>query len=584
MAQSGRAGGNTGPESIAWRTWGRAVFEEAVQADRPVLLHLTAGWCLFCRQMEATTFADAARAAFINAQLVPVRVDVDRMPHVQERYIAGGWPTNAFLTPTGEVLWAGTYVESQEFDDVAQGVLAAWKDRRADLRAEIDRRHKALEAARSRQPSMAIVRREAADDVVSGAQHAFDARNGGFGQAPKFPYPDAIDLLLTEARVTRDAAFLDMADRTLDGILAGELWDEVDGGFFRYALQADWTEPRHEKLLEPNATLLRAFALGAVVRARADWRARAEAIVDWVERTLRREDGLWAAALTADVEYWDLDAAARKQRSPPGPGPTLYTAANAYWIRALAEAGARLGHADWVQRAADALPALLERMAAPDDLLFHCQAPDERPALPDLLVDPLEAARACMTLAQVTGEADGLSRAARLTGGMERALWAEAGGFYDHVPSADDVAALLYRDRPFEGNSDAARLLLDLYQATGERRYRALAERILATLSPLAGRYEIAGAAFALGVQEFFHDTLTFVLVGTPADTAALRAAAFAVPAPDPRVWTLPQGGRQGCRTFAATPAPVAYVTGPRGTSPPITDPDALAAAAAHVS
>jgi len=584
MARSGHAGGTTDSESIAWRSWGRGVFEEAAQADRPVLLHLTAGWCLFCRQMEATTFADRTRAAFINAELVPVRVDVDRMPHVQERYIAGGWPTNAFLTPTGEVLWAGTYVEPQEFDDIANGVLTAWKDRRADLRVEIDRRHKALEAARSRQPSMAIVRREAADDVVSGARHAFDARNGGFGQAPKFPYPDAIDLLLTEARVTHDEAFLEMADRTLDGILAGELWDEADGGFFRYALQADWTEPRHEKLLEPNATLLHAFALGAAMRGRAHWRARAEATVEWVERALRREDGLWAAALAAGEEYWDLDAAGRKPRPAPAPDPTLYTAANAYWIRLLAEAGARLGHADWVQRAADALPPLLERMAAPGDLLFHYQPPDERPALTGLLVDSLEAARACVTLAQVSGEADWLNRAARLAGGMEQALWAEAGGFYDHVPSAEDVAALLYRDRPFEGNSDAARLLLDLYQATGERRYRALAERILATLSPLAGRYEIAGSAFALGVEEFFHDPLTFVLVGAPADTAALRAAAFAVPAADPRVWTLPQGGRQGGRMFPATPAPVAYVTGPHGTSLPITDPAALAAAADHVS
>ncbi len=576
MAHAAQAGGTGSSSPVAWRSWGHAAFDEAVARDRPVLLNLTAAWCWFCRQMDELTFADEARAELINAEFVAIRVDVDRLPHVQERYIAGGWPTNTFLTPTGEVLWAGTYVEPEEFDNVAQGVLNAWHDRRGELRLEVERRRKALEAARNRLPSMALVRREAADDVVSGARHAFDARNGGFGEAPKFPYPDAIDLLLTEARLTGDESYIEMADRTLDGILAGELWDGVDGGFFRYALAADWTEPRREKLLEPNASLLRAFALGAAVRGRADWRDRAEAIVEWAEGTLRRDDGLWSASQLAEEEYWQLKSAARRKHGAPGQDPTLFAAPNAYWIRALVEAGARLGQEKWVRRGAEALPVLLERFAAPGDLLFHYSAPDAPPAGPGLLLDALEAARACVALAQATGEAGFLAEARRLTAGMEQALWAENGGFFDHVRSDDDVAALRFRDRPFEANSDAARLLLDLHYATGERSYRALAERILASLSPLAGRYEIAGAAFALGVEEFFEPPLTIVLVGAPEATAALRAAAFALPEPSLRVWTLPGAGRIHGRAFPASPTPAAYVCGHHGVSAPVREPDAL--------
>ena len=576
MPQAAFPGGSGSPSPIAWRPWGHAAFEEAVRRDRPVLLNLTAVWCWFGRRMEETTYADPARAALVNAEFIPIRVDVDRLPHVQERYIAGGWPTNTFLTPTGEVLWAGTYVEPEEFDGVARGVLAAWHDRRGELRLEVERRRKALDASRNRQPSMALVRREAADDVVSGARHAFDARNGGFGGAPKFPYPDAIDLLLTEARLAGDDGYVDMADRTLDGILAGELWDAVDGGFFRYALAGDWTDPRREKLLEPNASLLRAFALGAAVRGRADWRARAEATVDWVEATLRREDGLWASSQLAEDEYWRLGAAARRKRKAPAMDPTLFAATNAYWIRALVEAGARLGRSDWVRRGAEALPVLLRAFAAPGDLLFHYIAPDEPPAGPGLLLDVLEAARACIALAQATGREDFLAEGRRLSGGMKEALWAENGGFYDHVRSDDDVAALRYRDRPFEANSDAARLLLDLHHATGERGYRALAERILASLSPLAGRYEIAGAAFALGVEEFFEPPLTVVLVGVPEATAPLREAAFRLPEPNLRVWTVAGGGRIHGRAFPATAAPAAYVCGHHGASAPVTDPDAL--------
>ena len=579
MPQSARTGAAGSSPRIDWRPWGRAAFDEAVRRDRPVLLNLTAVWCWWCRVMEENAFADPERAALLNDEFVPVRVDVDRLPHVQERYIAGGWPTNAFLTPTGEVLWAGTYVEPDEFDNVARGVLTAWRDRRSELALEVERRRKALDAARSRQPAMALVRREAADDVVSGARHAFDARNGGFGEAPKFPYPDAIDLLLTEALLTRDESFLDMAERTLDGMLAGELWDEADGGFFRYALRGDWTEPRREKLLEPNATLLRAFAVGAAVRGRADWRQRALDTVAWVERTLAGEDGLCSAAQLAEDEYWGLDAAARRRATPPAADATLYAASNAYWIRSLVEAGARLGELEWVRRGERALTVLLQRFAAPDDLLFHFIAPGEAAAGRGLLIDVLEAARACVAMAQAGGSDAFLAQARRLTGGMQRALWAENGGFYDHAPSPDDVAALRYRDRPFEANSDAARLLLDLYHATGERSYRALAERVLAVLSPLAGRYEIAGAAFALGVEEFFQPPLTVVLVGAPADSAALRAAAFRLPEPNLRVWTLAGGGRLDGRVFPATPSPAVYVCGQHGASPALTDPAGLAGA-----
>jgi uncharacterized protein YyaL (SSP411 family) len=582
MAPTARSGGSGSASPIQWRPWGRAAFDEAVAGDRPVLLNLTAVWCVFCLQMEEETYADPARAATVNAEFVPVRVDVDRLPHVQERYIAGGWPTNAFLTPTGEVLWAGTYVGPDEFDEVARGVITAWNDRRGELRQEVQRRRKALEAARHRQPTTALVRREAAADVVSGMRHAFDARHGGFGEAPKFPYPDAVDLLLAEARITGDVAFLEMAEQTLDGILAGELWDDVDSGFYRYALGADWTAPRLEKLLDPNATLLRAFALGAAIRGRADWRGRAEEIVAWVEGTLRREDGLWAASQHADGEYWTLDAAGRRGRTPPAPDSTVYAASNAYWIRALAEAGARLGHPEWVERAAGALPLLLRRFAAPGGLLFHYQVPGQPPAVAGLLMDPLEAARACIMVAQASGRREFLDHALRLTAGMTATLWADHGGFYDHVRSEDDVAALALRDRPFEANSDAGRLLLDLHQVTGERGHRALAERIFATLSPLAGRYEIAGAAFALGVEEFFDPPRTVVLVGDPEATAALRHAAFRLPDADLRVWTLPKGGRIGGLAFPAQPAPAAYLCGRHGASAPLTDPGALAGAASR--
>lgn len=565
--------------SIRWRDWGAEAFEEAAQRDRPVLLNLTAVWCAWSRRMDRTTFTDPSLVRWINEAVVPVRVDADRYPHVQDRYIAGGWPTNAFLAPSGEVLWAGTYIEPDAFGGVLEQVLDGWETRRDELRDEIERRRRALDASRARSQTLGLVRREPADDVLLAVEQSFDARNGGFGEAPKFPMPEALELVLA-ARGGDVEAGLVMAERTLDGMLAGELHDPVEGGFHRYALEADWTRPRHEKLLAINAIQLGSYALGAHLLGRADFRAVAEETVQWVEGTLRRPDGLWGGSQAADAAYADLDADGRRARPRPPVDLTIYTDANAVWIRALAEAGSRLEREDWVDQAAEALEALLDRMAAPKGLLHHYKADDAEPAISGLLVDCLEAARACLAVAQATGRPAHLARARELAAAMETHFWSDRGGFNDHALHQDDiVGALRYSDRPFDRNAAAARLFNDLALATGERSYRAMTERILAVLSPLAGRYGVAGAEFALAVEEFFEPPPSIVLVGSADETAALRRAALAIPLAARRVWTLEHGGRLGNVGFPSAPAPAAYVCGARSCSPPILDAERLAEA-----
>ena len=488
---------------IDWRPWGRAAFDEAVSTDRPILLNLTAVWCRACHEMDETTLSDPRVIELLNERVVPVRVDADRHPHIEARYIAGGWPTTALLAPSGEVFWAGTYVDARELRRVVDGVLEAWRERRAELREELGRRRKAMEAARSRRPAIGIVRREAADDVVTGAQDQFDTRNGGFGEAPKFIHAAAIELLYTQADRLPNPDWSAMAERTLDGMLAGEIEDPVEGGFFHYTLEADWTRPQVEKLLPVNARALSALALGAARTGRDDWIGAAERTVDWAERTLRREDGLWNGSQYADPDYFAADAAGRRKLQPPPVDDTLYAHGCGMWIAALADAGQRLDRSAWVDRASAALDVLLDKVAAPDESVAHF-ASDGADAPVGLLVDLLHVARACVAVAAPTERPDAMQHARRLCATMESTLWDEDGGFLDHVTVPNPLGALQFRDRPFEENALAARLFLDLARRTGERSYRALAERTLALLSPLAGRYAVEGATFALAVEEFF--------------------------------------------------------------------------------
>jgi uncharacterized protein YyaL (SSP411 family) len=563
---------------IAWRDWGAAAFDEAEATSRPVLLNLTAFWCHWCHEMDETTYSDPAVIDFINTHLIPIRVDADRNPHVQDRYIAGGWPTNAFLTSTGEVLWAGTYTTAAKLLEVARGVTAAWSERREEFQLEIERRRMALEAARSRHSAVGLVRREASDDVITATREAFDARNGGFGTEPKFPPGETIELLYTLG-AQGDAYAIEMADRTLDGMLAGDLLDREAGGFFRYATSAEWTAPRYEKLLEINAIQLEAYVLGASVRARPDWEEIARQTVEWVESTLALPSGLWAGSQCADESYFVLNRAARAEVDAPPTDRTVYTAWNAMWIAALTAAGARLGNHAWIVRAESALSSLIETMSSTNGLFYHhCDEFGER-GIDFLLVDAVEVARAAMQQYQATGKMKWLDTARTVAQSIEKSFWAEDGGFWDRTSTHHDVGALRYRDRPFEMNARTARLLLDLSYATGSRGFRGLAERTLALLSPQAGRFGVAGASFAIAVEEFFSPPPYVVIVGDSAATAALRARALGLPHAGRRVWTLQNGGRVGTQSIPALPSPAAYACGRHGCSPPVVDEAALAAA-----
>jgi uncharacterized protein len=569
-------------DGIRWSGWGEAAFSEAAAAGKPVLLNLMAFWCEWSRRMAATTWADAEVIDLVERELVAVRVDADRDPHVQDRYIVGGCPTTAFLTPTGEVLWTGTFLEAAELLQVASSVLHAWRERRAELELEISRRTRAMEAARGRSGSGGLVRREPADDVLTALRADFDPLNGGFGTAPKFPQPQAIELLYAHAG--EDEAWTRIADLTLDGMLAGDLWDATDGAFFRYAMAADWTEPRYEKLLALNAGMLEAYAIGALLRDRQDWRVVVQRTVEWADAHLAADD-LWGGSLASSPEYYGADAGTRAAMQPPAADPTVFTSAAARWIGALALAGASLGEPAWVARAERGLRSLLRQMAAPNGGLFHYRAPGEAPRHEFLLVDTLEAARAALALAQATGQWEWVATARRLAGHMEAEYWAEAGGFSERIRTRGDVGALRYLDCQFEANADAARLLLDLAQVTGERHWRALAEGTLARLAGRAGRYGSAAASFALATDEFFEPPPA-VFIAVPngeLDAAQLRAAALVMPIPSLRVWTVPAGHASGTERFAATDVPLAYVWSRRGRSLPVAAPAELVAAGASI-
>ncbi len=313
-------------QPVRWMTWGAEAFERARRADRAVLLDIGAVWCHWCHVMDRESYEDEETAALINELFVPVKVDRDERPDVDARYQRaaqalsgqGGWPLTAFLTPAGELFYAGTYFPPHEgqgrpsFRRVLQEIARVWSEERGRVAASAEalRAHLQDIARMERQPGeLDAVDAGAAVDELA---RVFDPRFGGFGGAPKFPSPGALGLLLDHWLDAGDERARDMLRRTLDAMGRGGVYDQLGGGFHRYATDARWLVPHFEKMAYDNGTLLEVYARAASVLDEPSWARIATGIVDYYRDVAPAlvDAGGFPASQDADIgagddgDYW----------------------------------------------------------------------------------------------------------------------------------------------------------------------------------------------------------------------------------------------------------------------------------------
>jgi uncharacterized protein YyaL (SSP411 family) len=255
---------------VEWRPWGAEAFAEAERTAKPVLLSLSATWCGSCHEMDARTYAEPRIAANINDSFVPIRVDVDRNPRVRERYNMGGFPTTAFLTPTGRLLSGATYLGPDGMRQVLDRIRDLWNEKGASA-GRVPR-------ALADEPTPEGEVDDRIEEHIAGQlTEQFDPQHGGWGTEAKFPMARTIEFALKREQ--------GQALQTLDAI-AQHLHDTVDGGFFRFATNRDWSEVRYEKVLEENAALLRAFSNAYLYTGDEAYRQPAARTVEYLTDTL----------------------------------------------------------------------------------------------------------------------------------------------------------------------------------------------------------------------------------------------------------------------------------------------------------
>jgi len=415
---------------IDWLPWGAEAFARAAREGKPVLLAITAAWCRACHEMDRTTYADPAVAALVRDRFVPVRVDTDRRPDINERYNLGGWPTTAFLTADGDILTGGTFIPVERMSHVLERVAAA--------AASVSGR-----AARSA-ASPAEARAEGASEggppdldltvLIESIFSTYDEQHGGFGVEPKFPHTAALTLAMSIFRETGEPRWQQIVERSLDAMFDEGLWDARDGGFYRYAVTRDWQLPHREKLLETNASLLRAYAEAASLFGRDADRDRCRRIARFITGPLRAESGGYYGSDSDRVLHMDANAVA---------------------------AGALLGAAAVLEDSELGREAL----ASFERVLLLCYKPglgvahyfDGTARVRGLLGDHLATIAALLDAHDVSGGEPYRMMAEELAHLCVRDMWDGAsGGFFDRTGGPDDIGLLKSRRKPFVENADAA--------------------------------------------------------------------------------------------------------------------------------
>jgi uncharacterized protein YyaL (SSP411 family) len=568
---------------VDWYPWGEEALARARELDRPILLSVGYSACHWCHVMERESFEDAETAAYMNEHFISVKVDREERPDVDALYMEavqaisghGGWPMTVFCDPDGVPFYGGTYFPPDEsrgmpsFRMVMEAVVDAFENRREELRERAPETRTRLGAIGAIEPAGEAPGGGLLDAAIATLEQAVDMERGGFGGAPKFPPSSALELLLArgvEAPV----------QRTLDAMMAGGIYDQIGGGFARYAVDASWLIPHFEKMLYDNAQLARVYLHGWQALGHDRYRRICEETLDWVLREMRGPEGGFYSALDADSEgeegrfyvwtpeelrevlgeeaesiatYYGVSEAgnfegrnvlhlpagapapqphgltearqalyeARSKREWPGLDDKRLASWNALMLAALAEAGAALGHDDYLEAARTCAEFVLRDMRDEEGRLLRSYK-DGAARLNAYLEDHAFLLDALLTLYEASFEARWFEAAQELADTMiARFGDPERGGFYSTSTDHEQLIARRKEigDHPIpSGNSAAALALLRLEALSGERSYGKAAEGVLRLFAKAAPRQPDAFAHLLRALDFQLAATKEVALIG----------------------------------------------------------------------
>lgn len=554
---------------VDWWEWSDEAFVAARSRNLPIFLSIGYSACHWCHVMAHESFENPNIAALINDNFIAIKVDREERPDIDSVYMEatvamtghGGWPMTVFMDHEGRPFYTGTYFPPTprhgmtSFPELLTAISGTWESKRESVEAAGQR---IVEALASRQMVAAgdgLPSPNTLAAAINALASDYDPRWGGFGGAPKFPPSMLMEFLLRYAATNDDESgrrALAMAERTLEAMARGGLYDQLGGGFARYSVDDQWVVPHFEKMLYDNGLLLRVYAhwwrhtnsalAARVVRETAEFLIRdlttpeggfasaLDADSEGVEgkfyawtpaelvAALGPDDGAWAAELLCvteqgtfehgastlqlltDPDDWDRWLrirgelwSVREERTHPGRDDKVVAAWNGLAIAALAEAGALFNEPSWIEAATVAADLLISvHLGALDDDRLCRTSKDGRPSHNlGVLDDYGSVAEGLLSLYFVTGDDEWLVFAGMLLDVAVSHFSDGAGGFFD---TADDAPPLIRRPHDPADNAEpsgwfaVANALVTYAAVTESPEHRARAEDALRIVTSLADR------------------------------------------------------------------------------------------------
>ena len=292
----------------------------AQRENKPILLDIGAVWCHWCHVMDRESYDSPEIAQIVNEHFIAVKVDRDERPDIDGRYqIAvssisgqGGWPLTAFLTPDGKPFYGGTYFPPDDhygrpsFRRVLLSIAGAYREKHGDVVEQAQMVERAIAQAESHAGQSGEISPKVIDAIVASALRTFDEENGGFGNAPKFPHPSILDLLIDQYARSGDERLRRAFVTTLEKMARGGVYDQLAGGFHRYSVDEHWIVPHFEKMSYDNSELLKNYAHAYRATREPFFADVARDIIRWMDEWLSdRERGGFYASQDADYSMDD---------------------------------------------------------------------------------------------------------------------------------------------------------------------------------------------------------------------------------------------------------------------------------------
>ena len=301
---------------VDWYAWGDEAFAKAKAEDKPILLSIGYSACHWCHVMERECFENESIARLMNELYVNIKVDREERPDLDEIYMSavqmltgrGGWPMTMFLTPERKPFYGGTYFPPEDrggmpgFPRILMSVNQAYRERPADVEKSVTQildglRRMATSVATEKDFSNTII-----GECVAKIAQAYDADNGGLGQAPKFPNAGVYELFLRHYHHSKSTRYLEMVTHTLTKMAGGGIYDHLGGGFHRYSVDAKWLVPHFEKMLYDNGQLLRIYALAYKLTQEPLFKSVVEDTASYLLREMLQPEGGFYSTQDADSE------------------------------------------------------------------------------------------------------------------------------------------------------------------------------------------------------------------------------------------------------------------------------------------